>query len=776
MHPKIILSALIVLVIAGSMSAGCSKSGSEPALPSDEVRITCPNGDLPENRYLWGIWDFRFDLTKPSVEIEPLRDIQAHYNVTQYLIPPACDDCINVNIDYFAPATRILSMTVHLRNPFKVHGYDVRGILYTDNDGHELRNPDNWTNLFDIQGGEDINPFKAYAKDNINRMFSCPEFEHYLIYIPNPPKYETIRYAADASYPENCKEPYEIVDFHQDDILSSAGSSGNVYIDVHDWQNDVNKVSMQTPGLTGDEWVDFTQLTGDTWGLLLTNTTGISAGYYPAIIKATSSGSSTLALYDKITITILSAPSDGWARTWGGVNTDRGYSVAVHKEGNVYTAGRFEWTVDFDPGPGVDLHSANDGELSGCPDAFLSKFDSAGNFQWAQNWGGPVGCNSAESYCVAVNDAGDIFVAGIFWGTVDFDPSEGVEWHTVIGEQDIFLSKFDASGNFQWVRVWGGEGTDEAWGIAVDKSGNPIITGRFGFTVDFDPGPGEDTHVGDACDNFLSNFNSSGDFLWARTWGGKNSDFDISYGIAVDGLENIYVTGTFGKKADFDPGASVDEHTSVGGGDIFVSKFNSSGEFQWARTWGGADDDYGKGIAADSSGNSYVTGWFRHLADFDPGPGVDEHSSDAEDELYLSKFDTSGNFIWARTWNGSAGEDGMGAAVDGAGNPYIIGWFNGTLDLDPGSGVDEYTTTSYGAFLCKFNTTGEFQWGREWGGYEGNDSSMPFGVAVDNAGYAFVTGDYEGSVDFDPSPGIDEHFGYSIIDVFLLKFNPDGEW
>jgi hypothetical protein len=664
-----------------------------------------------------------------------------------------------------------------LKSPFPIYGYDVRGILYTDNDGHELRNPDNWTGLFDIPGGESINPFKAYAKDNINRMFSCPEFEHYLIYIPQPPKYETIRYAADVSYPGNCKEPYEIVNFHQDDILSSTGSSGNVFIDVHDWQNDANKVSMQAPGLTGDNWVDFTHLTGDTWGLLLSNDTSVGAGYYQATIKATSSGSGTLALYVKVTITISSAPSEGWARTWGGGNSDRGYSVAVDASANIYTVGMFEWTVDFDPGPGVDLHTSN-AEATALDGAFLSKFDSSGNFQWARTWGG-LGCgNAADAYGVAINDSGDVFVTGIFWGTVDFDPGSGVEEHTAIGEQDMFLSKFDASGNFQWTRVWGGEGTDESWGIAVDKSGNIIITGRFGFSVDFDPGPGVDNHEGDANDDFITKFNPSGDFQWARTWGSKNnSAFDMSYAIAVDGSENIYVAGIFGNKADFDPGTGVDEHTSVGGTDIFIAKFNSSGVFQWARTWGGANEDYGQGVAVDGLGKLYVTGWFRYLADFNPGPGVDEHSSDVENELFLSKFDTSGNFIWACTWNGSAGEDGQGVAVDGVGNPYIIGYFGGSLDLDPGPGIEEYITNACGAFLCKFNPEGEFQWGREWGGnYACNDESMPFAVAVDNAGYAFVTGDYIGTIDFDPSPGIDEHFGNWIIDVFLLKFNPNGEW
>jgi hypothetical protein len=226
--------------------------------------------------------------------------------------------------------------------------------------------------------------------------------------------------------------------------------------------------------------------------------------------------------------------------------------------------GQFQASVDFNPGAGVDNHTSN-----GSYDAFLSKFDSSGNFSWAKTWGGS---NAEDGLGVAVDSSGSAYATGFFQGIVDFDPGSGIDEHTSNGYNDVFLSKFDSSGNFLWAKTWGGSSTDGSYGVAVDSSGSVYVAGEFRETVDFDPGSGVDNHTANgSCDIFLSNFDSSGNFLWAKAWGG--TDWDEGYGVAADGSGNAYVTGYFGMAVDFDPGPGEDLHISKGGYNAFLSKF-----------------------------------------------------------------------------------------------------------------------------------------------------------------------------------------------------------
>jgi hypothetical protein len=240
----------------------------------------------------------------------------------------------------------------------------------------------------------------------------------------------------------------------------------------------------------------------------------------------------------------------------------------------------------------------------------------------------------------------------------------------------------------------------------VDSSGSAYVTGWFSGIVDFDPGSGVDNQTcNGVVDAFLSKFDSSGNFKWARTWGG--GVYDYGFGVAVDGTGNAYVTGDFYDTVDFDPGPGVDNHTSNGEPDAFLSKFDSSGNFLWAKTWGGNSSETGCGVTVDISGNVYVRGLFYLTVDFDPGPGVDNHISNGEYDAFLSKFDSSGDFFWAKTWGGIDYDYGYGVAVDGTGNAYVTGSFRSTVDFDPGSGVDNHVSNGYeDAFLSKFPPDG----------------------------------------------------------------------
>ncbi|MFH1514519.1 MAG: SBBP repeat-containing protein [bacterium] len=757
----------------GVVSAcGCSNKTTTPTTPGDTgIGTSQPVVEFfgeDSDHNLLGMWNANFNLDDLTVEITPeTRDTAFHFNVTSLIPAP------EIIINSWDPVTEVIDVDVTIINPYEVDAYDVRLIIYTDSVGHKLQNDDGWTALYEIPGGLPINPFKAYAKSVPDRLFAgeTEHTENLQILLPggNP----NVAFAIDASYPGNCLEPHKIGNLSQGILYDTAGSTAILRVGVYDHQNNVDSVGLYLPEITGTTTpVPFTYIGYSAWVLELFNNTGAYMGEYDGFLVASSSDSGSLALYDNVIITI-STNDSGWARTWGGasIGEEKGEDVVTDASGNIYVTGIFYETVDFEPGPGEAYHTSN-----GNADAYLSKFDTDGNFVWVRTWGGPE-FDLGKS--IDIDDSGNIYVTGFYLATVDFDPGPGIEEYTSNGEEDIYLSRFDSNGNFVWTNTWGGLGRDSGQDVTIDGSGNVFITGAFRDAVDFDPGPGEDWHyVHDYQDVFLSKFGSDGYFHWARTWGTDkvSASSDYAYGVATDSSGNIYVTGSFNETVDFDPGPGIDEHTTNGSADIFLSRFDSNGNFVWARTWGGLSYELGLSVATDGSGNIYVTGYYEETVDFDPGSGEEWHTSNGARDIYLSKFNSSGNFIWVRTWGGTETDMGNDVVTDNLGNIYVTGRFRDVVDFDPGPGEDEHISNgSLDNFLSRFNSNGGFIWARTWGGIQYDKS---FGVATDDTGNIFVTGVFIGTIDFDPGPGEDWHTSNSDFDrdSFLIKFLPNGYW
>ena len=369
-----------------------------------------------------------------------------------------------------------------------------------------------------------------------------------------------------------------------------------------------------------------------------------------------------------------------WARTWGGSGWEYNRGVDVDTYGNVYIPGYFESSVDFDPDDtGTDVHASN-----GAQDAFLTKFDTDGNFIWAKTWGGS---SSEDAYGAETDDMGNVYVTGQFRQSVNFNPDGAPDYHSSNGGQDVYLMMFDSSGNFQWAKTWGGSAWDYGNDVAVDSFGDVYSVGWFAGTVNFNP-DGLDNHTASGDPGvFLSKFDSSGNFQWARTWGGSSyQNYDFAIGVNTDNSSNIFVAGRFLGTVDFDPSSGgIDEHISQGDVDAFISSFDYNGDFRWARTWGGPVGDYARGVATDESGNIFVGGHYANTVDFDPDPGLTEIFTSQNLDVYLSKFDASGNLVWVRTWQ-AFGNDRSGlVAVDQYGSAYFTGILQGTVDFAPAS-------------------------------------------------------------------------------------------
>jgi hypothetical protein len=382
-----------------------------------------------------------------------------------------------------------------------------------------------------------------------------------------------------------------------------------------------------------------------------------------------------------------------WAKRFGsaGASDDQSFSISLDPLNNVYTTGYFRGTVDFDPGPGTMTLSS-----SGLRDFFISKLDAAGNFVWAQKIGG-LGDDIANS--IVVDASGDVYTSGYFSGTVDFDPGITTNTLSSVGSLDIFISKLDQFGNYVWAKQIGSGNADFGICITTDGVGNILTAGYFQGTADFDPGLSTFTMAtAGSGDAFVIKLTNAGNFIFAKSLGGTG--FDSIESIATDASNNIYTTGYFAGTADFDPSLNSFSLTSAGTDDVFVSKLDNAGNFVWAKKMGGSSAEVGHSIDVDASGNVYTAGSYNGTADFDPSATTNTLISSGANDIFVSKLDASGNYVWAKSIGNSGNDDAYGLTVDATGNVYTTGNFANTVDFD--AGVGTYTLASFGGLSDVF--------------------------------------------------------------------------
>jgi phage-related tail fiber protein len=278
--------------------------------------------------------------------------------------------------------------------------------------------------------------------------------------------------------------------------------------------------------------------------------------------------------------------------------------------------------------------------------AFISLFANAQSYQWAKGIGG-----TGYEYCnhAVIDGSGNLYMTGSFTSTADFNPGTGTANLTSVGQEDIFIAKYDANGNYLWAKRIGSTNPDMGYGIAVDGAGNCYVTGTFELTVDFDPGAGTaNLTSGGQEDIFIAKYDANGNYIWAKSMGSSGQDYGNC--IILDGTGNCYLTGYFQGTVDFDPGVGTANLISnSGSNDIFFAKYDASGNYIWAKSIGSNNPDNGYGIAVDGTGNLYITGSFSSTADFDPGAGTANLTSNSSAcDIFFAKYDASGNYIWAK--------------------------------------------------------------------------------------------------------------------------------
>ncbi|MBL7850136.1 MAG: VCBS repeat-containing protein [Cyclobacteriaceae bacterium] len=455
-------------------------------------------------------------------------------------------------------------------------------------------------------------------------------------------------------------------------------------------------------------------------------------------------------------------PSLDWVKRIGaGVGSDVGYAIKTDAAGNVYTAGTFGGTVDFDPGAGVfSLTSA------GGLDIFITKLDPAGNFLWAGQMGG---VSNEFVASLQLDAAGNIYTAGYFFNTADFDPGTGNADLTAAGSSDGFICKLDPSGNFIWARQVGGINSDRI--EAMDLQGTVLgFLGTFFGTGDFDPGTGTTNLVSTGSEEvFVVSLDLNGDLVWAGQLGGVGSDQGRA--ISVDASGNVYAAGIFNGTSDFDPGTGTTNLSATGTFDAFIAKLTPTGTLLWAKRIGGSGITTPLIAYSKVTGFVHIAGVFDLTADLDPGlPNVDVTSNGSND-AFLVRLDASGNYTWSKTWGSTGPESAYGLVNDITGNLFIAGGFQNTVDFDPGPGTANLTSAgSTEIYVSKLDPSGNYLWAGRMGGIS---VDLARDITVDGSGNILITGFFRSTADFDPGAGLfNLTSASSTEDVFIQKLNP----
>lgn len=425
-----------------------------------------------------------------------------------------------------------------------------------------------------------------------------------------------------------------------------------------------------------------------------------------------------------------------WAVQAGGIGFDKGSRVAVDPDGHIVVTGYFQETATFG---NLSLTS------TGFKDIFVAKYDGEGQVLWAVQGEGDF---EDEGLGIATDASGNILVTGAFFEEATF----GTTTLTGRGSFDVFVVKYDADGNVLWAASGGGTSLDRGFGIAADAAGNCAVTGQFSETATF----GNTTLVSDGIfDIFVASYAADGTFRWAKKAGGQFTDEGND--IVLDPSGNTLVTGKFSGAVTFGDTTLFSNRLF----NTFLAKYDTAGNLRWVRKAGGRDD-FGYGIATDAMGNALLTGYFQQAGRFEGIQNGITLNSAGSGDIYIAKYDSTGELRWAVQAGGPDLDQGFGIGTDAAGNAVVTGFFVGTATF----GDTTLTSIAKDAFVAKYDSGGTFLWATQVGG-AGTDEG--YDVAVNEAGQTVLTGLFEGTTAF----GDLERTSAGEQDLFLAKLGPE---
>jgi cysteine-rich repeat protein len=427
---------------------------------------------------------------------------------------------------------------------------------------------------------------------------------------------------------------------------------------------------------------------------------------------------------------------DLWSRGYGDFNYQVGTDVAVDKDGNVAVIGTYSGAIDFGGGP-LTASSTSSG--------FVAKLGPSAIHIFSKGFTASVGLGPSGA---AFDKDANLVVVGSFNGTANFGSGPVAD----LGSGDVFVMKLDPSGNVLFAKRFGGTGQDTANGVAVDAAGNIYVAGRVNGSIDFGGG----VLASKGYDAFLLKLDSSGNHVWSKMYGDSSQQEGLRVTVTTDG--NVVFSGTYEGTIDFGVGA----HSTFGASNLFAAGFTSGGTATWSRSYG--DANVYEQIAATApiaGGGVVMVGSYDSPVDLGGGklPRVGGR------EVFVLELDASGNHMMSRGFAAAGNQQGGGVSVDAAGNIFIGGSFEQSIDFGggplPASGGSEL-------FVAKLDSNGNHIW--SWAS-KGTAYSSIYRLAGDAAGRSFITGAYTGTLTIGRPPLPHGPDG-SANNVVLAKFAP----
>ncbi|HKR03183.1 MAG TPA: T9SS type A sorting domain-containing protein [Bacteroidia bacterium] len=422
-------------------------------------------------------------------------------------------------------------------------------------------------------------------------------------------------------------------------------------------------------------------------------------------------------------ISFSQAPNWAWAHSTGETADDVGNSVATDASGNVFMTGYFNsHTITFGT---TTLTNADTAGYSS--DVFLVKYDATGNVLWAKSAGSAF---SDRAFSVSTDAGGNVFMTGYFSKSIIFGTDTLINANNIAATHDIFIVKYDASGNELWARSAGGLSQDYGVSVSTDAGGNVFMAGAFespaitfGTTI---------LTTGGFYTIFIVKYDSSGNALWAKSAGGTGITSDGANCVSTDANGNVFMTGSFGSSTITFGTITL---TNGGGGTrIFIVKYDSSGSVLWAKGAGGTWGDTGRSISTDAGGNVFMTGGFYGTS---IGFGGIILTSAGGASNFIVKYDSSGSALWAKAPTGTGSEIGFGVSTDASGNVFMTGVFGGSSIV---FGTDTLTNAGLNyedIFIVKYDSSGNVLWAKSAGG---TNTDYGNSVSTDASGNVFLTG------------------------------------
>ena len=396
---------------------------------------------------------------------------------------------------------------------------------------------------------------------------------------------------------------------------------------------------------------------------------------------------------------------------------------------------------------------------------FLAYISGAQMIQWHKNI--PRNESGSFSQYLATDSFLNIFLAGGFFGTIEFHSDSG---NIVLNEEtdgDMFLAKFDQDGSCQWAFNFGSRTADVLYSIETDDIGNVYVTGFVQDPVDLDPGPGVALLDFDFGGFYLAKYDTDGKYLWGHGIEPNAWATGVRSSVAIGPAGEVYFSTYVYDTMDFDPGPGTYNLISKGSTDPVISKYDANGNFIWAKQIGGVGMDLPQHSLVDSDGNLIITGRFKGAVDFDPS--LNDHIligypvSSGYSDTYIAKYDSSFNLIWADHIKSITNITSPRLGIDRLDNIYIIGTFRDSVIINSGSNVYvNYSQGSSDIVAVKYDGSGVYQWSVVVGS---KDSDFAGGIDVDNNGICTIVGGYNDTLVFS---------GTHYHSTFIPEYNDDG--